>query len=148
MGGHFYSADTRSTRAQDKGYYKKSFDAISTQTKERKIHEKMNPSGVAFRECRDSEQHPNTVPVIFALDVTGSMGHIPEMMIKDGLPTMMSKLISKVPDVSLLFMGVGDHECDSGPLQVAQFESGDEQLDMWLERLWLEKGGGGNGGDN
>ena len=33
----------------------------------------LDPNAV-MRECRDSEEHPNTIPVILALDVTGSMG--------------------------------------------------------------------------
>ncbi|STD12570.1 hypothetical protein [Chryseobacterium carnipullorum] len=32
-----------------------------------------------------------------------------------------------VPDPALLFLGIGDHECDAYSLQVGQFESGDEE---------------------
>ncbi|CEJ67839.1 hypothetical protein BN1195_00119 [Chryseobacterium oranimense G311] len=53
-----------------------------------------------------------------------------------------------VPDPALLFLGIGDHECDSYPLQVGQFESGDEELDMWLTRTYIESGGGGNAGES
>ena len=35
----------------------------------------LNPYNV-IRECCDTEEHPNTIPVILALDVTGSMGSI------------------------------------------------------------------------
>ena len=47
-----------------------------------------------------------------------------------------------------MFGAIGDHECDSCPLQVGQFESGDVELDMWLTRTFLEKGGGGNNGES
>ncbi len=45
-------------------------------------------------------------------------------------------------------MGIGDSRGDRAPLQVGQFESGDSELDMWLTRTWLEKGGWGNGGES
>lgn len=109
----------------------------------------MNPKGVVFREARDSAAHPNSTPIQLFLDVTGSMGHIPHDMIKSGLPTLVGKLIQNgVTDVALMFGAVGDHECDRAPLQVAQFESGDAELDMWLTRTWLEGGGGGNSGES
>jgi hypothetical protein len=136
-------------RAESSGYFTKSADEIFTQQAVRRIHEQMDPKGVLLRECRDSQAHPNTFPVVLTLDVTGSMGMIPQQLIQDGLPTLMSKLIQRgLPDVSLCFAAVGDHECDRYPLQVGQFESGDAELDMWLTRTYLEKGGGGNSGES
>jgi len=124
-------------------------DTVFKQQKEYKAHAEMDTKGFKIRECRDSETHPNTVPIILGLDVTGSMGEIPAHLIRDGLPTLMSTLIQRgVPDASLCFVAVGDHECDSHPLQVAQFESGDEELDMWLTRTYIEGGGGGNYGES
>jgi hypothetical protein len=124
-------------------------DVTFTQQKHRKSHELMRSQDIKFRECRDSEAHPNTVPIILALDVTGSMGAIPSQLIADGLPTLMSKVIQAgVPDASLLFLAIGDHECDRYPVQAAQFESGDEELDMWLTRTYIEGGGGGNRGES
>ena len=37
------------------------------------LQRELNPKDV-IRECLDTEEHPNTLPVILALDVTGSMG--------------------------------------------------------------------------
>jgi hypothetical protein len=109
----------------------------------------MDSKNVEMRECRDSDNHPNTVPIILALDVTGSMGAIPQQLIADGLPTLMSSIIQGgLVDASLLFLAIGDHECDNYPVQVAQFESGDAELDMWLTRTYLEGGGGGNAGES
>lgn len=149
MGGTRYDLGARLNRAAAAGYGKKSASEIFTQNSLRKAHESMNPNGITFREARDSSVHPNTVPIILGLDVTGSMGHIPYELIKDGLPKLMGGIIQGgVPDPALLFLGIGDHECDSFPLQAGQFESGDEELDMWLTRTYIEGGGGGNGGES
>lgn len=149
MGYSTYSNSDRTVRASAMGFASKSADQIFTQSRERFMHKDMNPSGVLFRECRDSKEHPHTIPIQLHLDVTGSMGHIPHEMIKTGLPTLMSSLIQNgVADASLMFGAIGDHECDQCPLQVAQFESGDAELDMWLTRTYLEGGGGGNSGES
>jgi hypothetical protein len=76
------------------------------------------------------------------------MGEIPRMLIKDGLPTLIGNLQTHIPDIALMFGAIGDHECDAAPLQIAQFESGDAELDMWLERTWVEGNGGGNEGES
>lgn len=149
MGYSLYSSNMRSVRASTEGYHTKSADQVFTQTRERKAHESMKSQGITLRESRDSEAHPNTVPIVLAMDVTGSMRDIPKDLIKDGLPTLMGKLIQEgTPDASMLFLAIGDHECDREPLQIAQFESGDAELDMWLTRTYLEGGGGGNGGES
>ncbi|MEP6931708.1 MAG: hypothetical protein ABI850_16920 [Flavobacterium sp.] len=149
MGGTRYDMDARSSRAKEVGYGSKSASEIFTQNAKRMAHESMNPNGVTFREARDSAVHPNSVPIILGLDVTGSMGHIPHELIKEGLPKLMGGIIQGgVPDPALLFLGIGDHECDGYPLQVGQFESGDEELDMWLTRTYIEGGGGGNAGES
>lgn len=149
MGFTSYCSDTRAIRATSLGYHSAPTSATFKQSVERKAHDEMDSRKVTFRECRDSEAHPVSVPIILALDVTGSMGAVPELFIRDGLPTMMSTLVQGgCPDASLCFVGVGDHECDRYPLQIAQFESGDAELDMWLTRTYLEGGGGGNRGES
>lgn len=148
MGSSSYDLSARSYRATASGYATKAASDIFTQSKERRIHKDMDPKGITIRESRDSEAHPSVLPVILSLDVTGSMGHIPHSLIKDGLPKLMGGLIQKGADVSLLFLGIGDHECDQAPLQVGQFESGDAELDLWLTRTYLEAGGGGNAGES
>lgn len=107
-------------------------------------HALMNPKGVRARESRDSADHPHTTPIVFALDVTGSMGNIPKQLAKKELPNFMKVLTdSRVPDPQLLFMAVGDATCDGAPLQVGQFESTAELMDQWLTWSYLEGGGGG-----
>jgi hypothetical protein len=149
MGNSSYSTTNRSVRSANMGYTTKSANEIFEQNTKRIIHETMDPKGVVKRECRDSEAHPSAIPIQLYLDVTGSMGHIPHEMIKHGLPTLMGSLIQNgVGDAALMFGAIGDHESDRYPLQIAQFESGDAELDMWLTRTYLEGNGGGNGGES
>lgn len=109
-------------------------------------HNLMNPRGLKVREARDSADHPDSLGVIFALDVTGSMGDIPDLLARKELPTFMKLLTTcGVPDPQLLFMAIGDANSDDAPLQVGQFESTAELMDQWLTRSYLEGGGGGSG---
>jgi len=146
MGMGHYSTSDRAVRSAKLGYKTKSVNEIFSQ---HNINSAMNPHGVRLRESRDSIEHPNTVSIILALDVTGSMGSIPHHLVKEGLPHIMGNIIqSGIKDPQLLFLAVGDHECDESPLQVGQFESSDELLDIWLTRVYLEGGGGGNDGES
>jgi len=149
MGHTLYSHSLRSERAVTLGYHTKSADDIFVQNRKGEIHESMVPSKALLREARDSEAHPHSLPIIIGLDETGSMRKIPHELVKDGLPNMVGNLIQKgIPDPAILFLGIGDHEYDQAPLQVGQFESGDEELDLWLTRTWLEGRGGGNAGES
>jgi len=146
MGDGKYSSLSRSVRADALGYTTKAAHEIFQQ---RSINNAMNPHGIVIRESRDSAEHPNSVSIILALDVTGSMGTIPHFLVKEGLPHIMERIIQGgILDPQVLFLAVGDHECDQSPLQVAQFESSDELLDKWLTDVWLEGGGGGNAGES
>jgi len=149
MGNTSYNFESRSVRAASSGYHTKSADDIFIQNKKAMIHESMEPSKALIREARDSEEHPNSLPIIIGLDETGSMRKIPHELVKDGLPNMVGDLVQKgVADPAILFLGIGDHEYDRAPLQVGQFESGDEELDLWLTRTYLEGRGGGNAGES
>ncbi|MFO0693874.1 MAG: hypothetical protein U0230_09995 [Polyangiales bacterium] len=107
-------------------------------------HPLMNPKGVRARECRDSAEHPNSVGIVFALDVSGSMGEIPKKLATETLPAFMKTLLEAgVPDPQVLFMGVGCARGDRAALQVGQFESTEKLMDQWLTWLYLEGGGGG-----
>lgn len=112
--------------------------------KQTKCHALMDPKGVKVRESRDSAEHPDSLGIVFALDVTGSMGHIPELLARQELPKFMKLLMDcKVTSPQLLFMAVGDATSDNAPLQVGQFESTAELMDQWLTWSYLEGGGGG-----
>lgn len=104
----------------------------------------MSPKNLTIRESRDSDIHPNSLAVMIFLDDTGSMGRIPEDLVKNELPTLMNTIIDNgVPDPQVLFGAINDHHCISTPLQVGQFESGTEELDKWLTGVAIQKGGGG-----
>ncbi len=146
MGYGSYSVAAAVNRSAEKGY--KTMSAASVFTA-RKIESAMSPMNLEFRESRDSAEHPNSVPIIVGLDVTGSMGSIPHYLISTSLPKIMGKIMQAgEADPQMLFVAVGDHECDNSPLQVAQFESSDELLDKWLKQVYLEGGGGGNAGES
>ena len=146
MGGGTYSSMSRGVRHTAAGTHLKS---NAENFKSRAVTREMTSVGLEYRESCDSDEHPKSVAIIVALDVTGSMGSVPEHLVKKGLPTMMDEIIKNgEPDPQILFMGIGDHECDRSPLQVGQFESSDELVDKWLMDTWLEGGGGGNRGES
>jgi len=146
MGGGSYSTHNHVTRAASLGYHSKTKEEIFTQ---RSLNTEMDPRGVRVREARDSEEHPASVAIVLALDVTGSMGRIPHELLKDGLPHIMGNIIEHgMADPQVLFMGIGDHMTDRAPLQIGQFESSDELLDKWLKAVFLEGAGGGNAGES
>lgn len=139
MGSSTWSDDSYSRLKKD--YSTKTRDQIFTS---KTLDSDMSPIGVKFRESRDSDVHPNSVAVMVMLDETGSMGSIPEKLIKEKLGVLLTTLISHgVPDAHVMFGGIGDHLSDQSPLQVGQFEAGTDELDKWLTKIYLESGGGG-----
>ncbi len=110
--------------------------------KSRSLSDALNPYRVV-RECCDSEEHPGTVPVILALDVTGSMGSAAVEVAKK-LNNVMTTLYEQTKDVEFLIMGIGDLAYDRVPIQASQFES-DIRIAEQLDKVFFEGGGGGNG---
>lgn len=143
-----YDPNIRESRLRSKGIDYESM-SINETFQQRSVNNAMNPYNVKIRESRDSDEHPESIAIIIALDVTGSMGSIPHHLIKEGLPTIMGNIIqSGIKHPQVLFLAIGDHECDKSPLQVGQYESSDEMLDKWLTDTFLEGGGGGNNGES
>lgn len=155
MGGGDYSSKNRSSRlysvATDKGFLdtEEYMASAGNVFEQKSINNAMNPEGIVVRESRDSDEHPESLAIIIALDVTGSMGSVPHALVKNGLPAIMESIIQAgIKDPQVLFLGIGDSNFDSAPLQVGQFESSDELLDKWLTSVYLEGGGGGNYGES
>lgn len=111
----------------------------------RAINKNLNPFGVKIRESRDSADNPKSTPLIVALDVTGSMGMIADVIAREGLGTLFTGILDRKPisDPHVMFMAVGDTFWDNAPLQVSQFEA-DKRIIEQLAQIYLEHGGGGN----
>lgn len=149
MGGGSYSycdARLRSTSYLSASSCDSSYLDREVFTK-RSLDSKMDIKG-KIRESRDSEEHPNAFPIIIGLDVTGSMGTIPKKLITKGFPEIMKKIMDEgVKHAQVCFMGYGDNECDSAPIQVGQFETSDLLQEEWLKSIYIESGGGSNDGE-
>lgn len=102
----------------------------------------LDPKNFKIRECLDTEEHPNTVPVILALDVTGSMGSSCKET-AETLGIIMTNLYKKYKDIEFCVMGIGDLAYDWAPIQMSQFES-DVRIAEALDNIYIEGGGGGN----
>lgn len=143
-GGSFLREDYKSYSESRGAFYDDKTGRVSGQEfRARRIDESLDPSKFEFRECANSEEHPNTIPVILALDVTGSMGRACEETAA-ALGVIMEGLYKKVKDVEFCIMGIGDLAYDDAPIQMSQFES-DVRIAESLDKVYMEKGGGGNG---
>lgn len=104
-------------------------------------HPAMNPYKVTVREARDSAAHPASRGIVFAFDVSGSMGEIPLELACKTLPAFMKSVLTVLPDPQVMFIAVGNAFESRSPLQVGQFESEDALIDRWLRDIHLEGGG-------
>lgn len=111
----------------------------------RAMNKDLDPKGVKVRESRDSTDNPNSTPLIVGIDVTGSMGMIADVIAREGLGTLFTGILERKPitDPHVMFMAIGDANCDRAPLQVSQFEA-DKRIIEQLTQIYLEHGGGGN----
>lgn len=108
------------------------------------VDEMLNPYKV-MRECRESDEHPNTRPLILTLDVTGSMSDC-LVEVSSSLNDIIARLLEskdKLGDLEICVMGIGDLIYDDGAIQIGQFES-DIRIAEQLDKIWFERGGGGN----
>jgi hypothetical protein len=124
--------------------YDKDTGRISGQTFESThIDPSLDPKKFKVRECVNNDEHPNTVPVILALDVTGSMGEACSETAA-ALGVIVTNLYEKFKDIEFCIMGIGDLAYDNAPIQMSQFES-DVRIAEALDKVYIEYGGGGNG---
>lgn len=148
MGSGSWTTDSFASYSVSKG---RSYDTVTCSLtgsyssqdiyKQKYLNEKLDPKNV-LRECIDSDEHPNTIPVILALDVTGSMGDAAVEVAKD-INIVMTRLFKEVKDIEFMIMGIGDLACDDAPIQISQFES-DIRIAEQMDQVYFEYGGGGN----
>lgn len=112
---------------------------------EHELHKSLRPKNI-MRECVNDTEHPNTVPVILGLDVTGSMGEACKET-AEALGVIVTDLFEKYKDsgynIEFCMMGIGDLDYDDAPIQMGQFES-DVRIAKDLDHIYMEHGGGGN----
>lgn len=138
-----YDTYTKTTRGVDSVTFSNMAYTAQEMYTNRHLDKELNPKNV-MRKCSDCEEHPNTVPVILALDVTGSMGDASVKVAKK-LNEIMTELYNdaSVPDIEFCIMGIGDLAYDDAPIQMSQFES-DIRIAEQLDKIYFEAGGGGN----
>lgn len=143
-----YSARVSTAKARGTDLFTHTYDIRSGKTK-RTVHASLDPAhrnsaGQLIRESFDSAAHPDSVPVAVFFDVTGSMARVPRIA-ADNLGQLMASLLKKgfLNHPHILFGAIGDATCDEVPLQIGQFEAGNE-MDDALTNIYLEGGGGGS----
>ncbi len=75
-------------------------------------------------------------PVVFALDVTGSMGEWTKI-IYDKMPMFYGQLMMQkyLSDPAISFCAIGDAKCDNAPLQVSEFGQ-EKEIDQLISKMY------------
>jgi hypothetical protein len=147
-----YTSHVDTTRAAGRSTFDYS-DGIRAGRYSTTVHELLDPKRVAgptspfagkvMREVVISDEHPNPTPIALVLDVTGS-NYGAAVKVHAKLPQLLGVLQRRgyVEDPQLNFCATGDANSDRVPLQMGAFES-DNRIDLQLEAMYLEGGGGG-----
>jgi hypothetical protein len=115
------------------------------------VHANLNPKRINDKpfgklEARDSDEHPNSHPVLVAFDVTGSNKER-AIDAQKRLPNLMELLGKYVTDPQVAIAANDDYDYTSGPIQISDFES-DIRVDEHIRNIWLTGCGGGNDGES
>ena len=131
MGGDYYDRDVGTGTTSNA-------NNVITQTN---IHSSCNPT----RWKDDKLDCTAKNPIVFALDVTGSMGEWTKI-IYDKMPMFYGQIMMQkyLEDPCISFCAIGDHGGDNAPLQCTEFGRGNE-IDQLIAKIYLEGNGQGNG---
>lgn len=143
MGFNRWTEETYATYASTTGYDTAPLNRVFTR---RSSRPDFVPATFTVRESVDSENNPESLPFIFALDVSGSMGEYARKIAVTHLPKLMNGLLecSTVKDPHIMFMGIDDIAWNvATAVQASQFEA-DIKIIEQLRDINLVGGGGGN----
>lgn len=93
-----------------------------------------NPRFIDVRESRDSDDSPESTPIILGFDVTGSMGYLAEEIAKNSLNRTITEIYDKQPVTNPHVMCAAFTEwVPQGGLQVTQFEADIRVVEQLLD---------------
>ncbi len=138
-GGSYYDRDVTDNRRVDnsRGYSDIAERALRRAAK--KIDSALRPKNRLLRCTAESA-------LVFAFDVTRSMGTLPKIFF-DKIPMIAGQLMGLGylgGNFAVSTAAIGDVYSDKAPIQVGDFGN-IQEMDQWLKKLWLEYGGGGTG---
>ena len=147
MGAGMFDTSASAARARMRAATGKSafgHDADARAGRAALLHPALDVTRKPRRESRDVPGKQPATPIMVWLDVTGSMSHIPSLLIQD-LNKLMKLVVDGkiVTDPQICFAAIGDATSDQVPVQVGEFEASDELAEAHLANLYLEGGGGG-----
>ena len=101
------------------------------------VNEKYLPEFINVRESRDSEDSPESTPIIIGFDSTGSMGYLAAEIAKNSLNRTATMILEKRPvtDPHIMCAAFTDPRPHPlyPPLQVTQFEADIRVVEQLLE---------------
>lgn len=142
-GAYHSSATTRKLSGVDDFAYTKHATSVHDNLDPKRINTK--PFGKL--ESRDSDDHPNSNPVLVCFDVTGS-NHTRAVDFQKSLPNLMDLLNKYITDPQVAVAANDDYNSvGTNSIQISDFES-DNRVDDHIRNIFLTGQGGGNDGES
>ncbi|HEX5426591.1 MAG TPA: hypothetical protein VFW94_23790 [Candidatus Acidoferrales bacterium] len=148
-GGSWDSGSYHSSKATRAATGKADFEYTKTASQ---VHKNLDPIRINKKpfgklEARDSDEHPNSTPVLVCFDVTGS--NVERAVdAQKKLPGLMDLLNKYLKDPQVAVAANDDFKVTHrNALQISDFES-DNRVDEHIRNIWLVGNGGGNDGES